>query len=323
MSNDESGGRGRSCFKYGCFGCIALVVLLLVGAGAIVAVGLLWGPPEEQLEQPRLRRELPGPAFTDGPPETAQTGELIPPARFSGRVVLDLNEGSFRIVQAPPGAPIKVDGNYDAGMYELSESLEPGEDGGWVYRVSFDRSVNWIRALFGEGEQDNRIKIAIPAETPFALEGRVGIGESVLELGGLAVLSVDLELGTGSHTMKFDEPTPVPIESLDLAAAIGELRISGLGNASPQRTSIRHRIGDVNIDLRGAWRRDADIGIRCGIGECAVRVPTDVAVEGLSTNIGVGEVVTSGLDRLPAPGEGVPTLRLELSGKIGEVRVSQ
>ena len=62
---------------------------------------------------------------------------------------------------------------------------------------------------------------------PFALEGRVGIGESIIELGGLSVLAVDLDLGTGSHTMKFDEPTPAPIDSFDLTASIGELRVSG------------------------------------------------------------------------------------------------
>jgi hypothetical protein len=313
MSNVESSGRGRSCFKYGCFGCIALVVLLLVAGGAIVAIGLMWGPPEEQLEQPRLSRELPGSSFTDGPEETAPTGELVPPDRAAGRIVLDLNEGSFRIVPAPPGEPITVDGRYDAGI----------DDGSWAYHVRFDRSVNWIRALFGEGEQDNRINMAIPTGTRFALEGRVGVGESIIELGGLAVQSVDLELGTGSHTLKFDEPTTAPIDSFDLAGSIGELRVSELGNASPQRVSIRHRIGEVNIGLRGEWQRDADVAIRCGIGECAVRVPPDVAVEGLSTDVGVGEVSMSGLDRLPPPGAGVPTLRLELSGKIGEVRISQ
>jgi len=180
-----------------------------------------------------------------------------------------------------------------------------------------------IRALFGEAEQDNRINIAIPSGTPFALEGRVGIGESIIELGGLAVQSVDLDLGTGAHALEFDEPTQAPMQSFALAGAIGELRVSGLGNASPQLVSIRHRIGEVNIDLRGEWQSDADVAIRCGIGECAVRVPADVAVEGLSTDVGVGEVDMSGLDRLPPPGPGVPTLRLELSGKIGEVRISQ
>jgi hypothetical protein len=323
MSNDESKGRGRSCFKYGCFGCIAVVILLLVAGGAIVAVGLMWGPPEEQVERPRLSRELPGSSFTDGPAATAPTGELVPLDRAAGRIVLDLNEGSFRIIPAPPGGTIVVDGRYDAGMYELSESLERHDDGSWIYSVRFDRSVNWVRALFGEGEQDNRIKIAIPAGTPFALEGTVGIGESIIELGGLSVQSVDLDLGTGSHTLKFDEPTPAPIESFDLAAAIGELRVSGLGNASPQRVSVRHRIGEVNIGLRGGWQRDADVAIRCGIGECAVRVPSDVAVELLSTGVTVGDFHTSGLERLPQPGAGVPTLRLDLSGKIGEVRVTQ
>jgi hypothetical protein len=330
MSNDESAGRGRSWFKYGCLGCIAVLILLLVGAGAIMVIALMLGPPEEKVERLRLARELPaaprsspGDALGDRPAEMAPIGELVPLDAVAGRVVLGLSEGSFRIVPAPPGEPIRVEGRYDAGMYELAESFERQDDGGWVYRVSFDRHVSWIRSLFNEGEEDNRIKIAIPSGMPFTLEGRIGIGESILELGGLSLRAVDLELGIGAHELRFGEPTSSPMERFTLAAAIGELRVSGLGNAGPQDVSIRHRIGEVDIDLRGEWQRDADIAIRCGIGECAVSLPPDVAVELLSTDVGVGEVDLSGLDRLPPPDAGTPTLRLDLSGKVGEVRISQ
>jgi hypothetical protein len=326
MPDRKTAGRKGSCFKYGCLGCVALLVLLLIAAGTIMAIGLMLGAPEERLERPRLVRELPAPVPGDASADRAEMeplGELIPLDERAGRVILDLNEGSFRIVPAPAGEPIRVDGRYDAGVYELAESFEQQEGEGWVYRVSFDRRVSWIRALFKETDQDNRINISLPRGTPFVLEGSIGIGESILELGGLAIRDVDLELGTGAHELKFGEPAPVPMESFDLAGSIGELRVSGLGNASPQTVKVSHRIGEVNIDLRGAWLRDTEVAIRCGIGECAVRVPDNVGVELLSADVTLGEVTSSGLDLSRPPEPGVPTLRLELSGRIGEVRLSQ
>jgi hypothetical protein len=79
----------------------------------------------------------------------------------------------------------------------------------------------------------------------------------------------------------------------------------------------------VDIDLKGAWLRDAEVSVRCGIGLCLVRVPQDVGLEVLSTDITLGEVTGAGLGGQQPPEKGKPVLRLDLSGKIGEVMVSE
>jgi hypothetical protein len=326
MTDKKEAGRRGGCFRYGCFGCLALLVLLLVGTLTIVAIGWMLGVPEQQVERPQLTRELPAPDPGDASGDLSAsepTGELVPRDQTAGRVILDLNEGSFRITPAAPGEPARVDGRYDAGIYELTESLEWSEGEGWIYRVSFDRRVSWVRALFDETEQDARINISLPRGTPFTLEGSVGVGESVLDLSGLQVREVDLDLGTGSHTLAFDEPAPLPMEAFRLGAEIGELRVNGLGNASPEIVRVSHRIGEVDIDLKGAWLRDADVDVSCGIGLCLIRVPQNVGLEVLSADITLGEVTGAGLGGQRTPEEGEPVLRLDLSGKIGEVMVSQ
>jgi hypothetical protein len=113
------------------------------------------------------------------------------------------------------------------------------------------------------------------------------------------------------------------MERFDLVGSMGELRVSGLGNASPQSASVRHRMGEVNVDLRGDWRRDAAISVRCGMGACGLRLPVGVAVEVDEVSAGWGEVNMSALDRMPPPAEGAPTLNLEMTAKMGEVRLSR
>jgi hypothetical protein len=73
------------------------------------------------------------------------------------------------------------------------------------------------------------------------------------------------------------------------------------------------------VDLRGAWRRDAEVFVSCGIGACDVRVPRNVGLELDRASVMLGE--SSGPRTRPAPEAGKPTLRLSVSGNIGEVRV--
>jgi hypothetical protein len=314
------------CFRWGCLGCLGLVVLLMLLGGVVLGIGFLLGPPDEKLVRPVLTRELPaaepGDASTDRG-ESVEIGELPPPADLPGRVVLDLSEGSFRIMPAPPGEPLKVEGRYDSGVYELEESLERPEGEGWIYSVRFERRVSWMRVLFSEKEQENRVDISLPRGVPIVLEGVIGVGESVLELGGLSIRKLDLDLGTGSHQIRFSEPAPLPMERFALKSGIGELLVHDLGNASPRGVKISHRIGEVNIGLKGAWLNDAEIGVSCGIGECIVLVPDDVGLEVGSATIGLGEVSGGGREGSRPAGPGEPTLRLDLSGKIGEVRVTR
>ena len=257
-----------------------------------------------------------------GRPETIPA---LPVARLQpGRIVLDVSMSTFEIVPGPPGQPIRVEADYDTGSYELTESFEPAGELGWTYELTFRRTVSWLRLLMaGAGEPDNRIRLIIPRDVPVSLTGKVGIGESDLELGGLWLTDVALSIGVGEHDVSFREPLREPLEEIRLRSSIGEVNVKRLGNASPRNVFLQHSIGEVRYDLRGEWLNDSEIDVACGIGECSVRLPgNDVAVELIRAGVTIGEEDTGDVRRRgPAPA-GAPTLRVGVSGTIGEVRVS-
>lgn len=89
-----------------------------------------------------------------------------------------------------------------------------------------------------------------------------------------------------------------------------------------------HGMGTLTIDLRDlALDSNLDLEASTGIGELIVRVPDDVALD-VTARVGVGSASAGGRTsdgfgaRLEArvPGDG-PTIRLELSVGIGEIRV--
>ncbi|NIM61039.1 MAG: hypothetical protein GTO30_05110, partial [Acidobacteria bacterium] len=98
-----------------------------------------------------------------------------------GRVILDVRMTSFKIVPAPAGTPLRLDVNYDSGSYELKESFEPSGELGWTYRLDFGKRSAF---QFFHVDSDNRLELHVPAGTPIALSGELGIGEFELELGG-------------------------------------------------------------------------------------------------------------------------------------------
>jgi len=313
----------KGCFKTGCLGCLGVTVVVGVILVALVVLGLVTGGRETRFE-PFERTYLVPEA---GPPPAADRadapGEALAAREIDvaepGRIVLDFNRGSFEIRPVPAGESLRLEGRYDVGRFELTESFENYGEAGWIYRVGFDQKGFGLRPFVETEGRENHVQLLVPRDVPIVLEGRVGMGRSELDLSGLWLLEVDLEVGIGEHAVSFDEPSPVPMDRFRLDTSIGVIDVSGLGHASPRDVRIKHSIGETTVDLRGAWRRDAEVFISCGIGECDVRVPDDVGLEIDRAGVTIGD--SSGPRSRPAAEAGRPTLTLSVGGSIGEVRV--
>lgn len=329
MVSDGKSGR-RGCFKYGCFGCLGTIGLVIIVFGVIAAMALIMGPPEQDFVRPEMVRELPGTAASaagGGADETSDRGDEAPPlqleelARTPGRVVLDLSGGQFEVVPGEPGEPVRVEGNYNAGAFELTERFEEEADGSWTWRVRFRRNVSWMRMLFGDQHEDNRVRIVLPRDVPFVLDGDIGMGVSRIDLGGLSLIAVDLDLGMGEHRVGFSEPTPSPLERFVVDAGMGEFDVDRLGHASPAEVRVTGRMGEFSLDLHGEWKNDAEITAGWRMGQCTVRLPSDVAVKSEGANVMMGGANLSGLRNRPDPPPGAPTLTIRVSGSMGELTV--
>jgi len=329
MANREGAGRRSGCLRYGCLGCAGLIALAVIAAGVIAVLALVMEPPGTEMVSPGVTREVPArPGTGDGSASSDSRApdlpsELRPPGpEGAGRVVLDLSEGVFEMVPGDPGSPIRVDGSYNAGAYELEEAFEEEPGGEWTYRLTFRRSVSWIRLLKVEDEQENRLRITLPRDLPFALEGVVRRGESRMRLGGLSVRELDLRLLQGEHRLEFRAPTPLPMERFAIDASQGNFVLDGLGNASPATLVARGSMGEMLLGLDGAWRNDAEIHGGWRMGELRVRVPAGVHVNVDEIGMFLGGSDTSALRSLaPAP-QGAPTLSIAFSGSMGQISVT-
>lgn len=327
------------CFRIGCCGCLLLTALFIGGMVALAGMQVLYERSDTPPEQRDVRRDLPtlsefrslveqGEVGDDATLETAPRFEssedmLRAAAAIGGvvRVELDLEIGEFDIVAAAPGEGLSIESRVDERAFRFEEELIDGPDGQILRIRSSARGGMLGVMLRGAGNNpDNRVTIRLPRDTPFDLVGVVGLGESSFELGGLLLRTVDLELGTGEHRIRFGEPLAAPAELIRLRKSLGDFSVARLGNASPARVDISQRVGETNLDLYGEWRNDSEISARNGIGELNVEVPRNVRIDvrgGMA--IGDRRVVANDSD-LP---DDAPTLRLELSGTVGEMTVER
>ncbi|NIM00382.1 MAG: hypothetical protein GTN89_05625 [Acidobacteria bacterium] len=313
----EAAPAGKGCFKRGCFGCLGVLGVGLIVVMVIALITLIRGTPEVVRESDQVAHDIPSGDWGDaatGEPLMVEQGQL-------GRVVLDISVASFRIIPAPAGTPVRLEANYDSGTYRLKERFEPSGELGWTYRLEFGKRSSFD---FFTVDPDNRLDLYLPAGTPISLEGDLGIGQFKLELGGLWIDSVNLDTGVGEHQIEFDEPLVAAMKEFNVDGSIGELSVRGLGNASPANAHVDHSIGEVFVDLRGAWQNDSEIYVGSSIGECRVNLPSEgVGVVLRGGSVTLGESDTRRARSRGAAPEGAPVLQITARHTIGELRFTE
>lgn len=318
--------------KGGCLGCLGVVAFVSVALALVLGVSLSWDPPDPERTRRESERPLPGSPGAGG---EAGGGEVVSDAEVEGRELppvegvagvpplegveplvleLDLGFGTFDLEAGEPGTGVRVIADYDRASYRFEESFDEAEN---RMRVRFG-TRGGLFGIFGVHEPAaNRVRIVVPRGYPVVLTGKIGIGESDLQLGGLAVQEVDLEYGIGDHHLEFAEPLPRPLERFAVDGSIGELLVRSLGNASPREAFVESGIGELVLELDGAWKNDSRVRLSHGIGEVVVRVPEEVRLS-VDSSLALGGTSRGDLDRAEPP-EGAHEIELEVSSGIGEV----
>lgn len=288
-------GRWRGCLLGGC-------VLLI--AAAVVPPVLLWAFASTVEEVPDRRAERQH-ALPAGP----------------GRIVLDVSMAELEVAPGPAGTPLRLEASWNPGRQRLEQGMSRDAKG-WVYRLQLTGRGprSWIRS---QGHTDAaELRLTVPEGHPLSLAGEIGMGSSDLELGGLALRTIEVELGMGDHRLAFGRPLPAPLELLEIDFSMGELEVSQAGNASPRRLAVEHSMGDFALDLAGAWQEDGRVELEIGMGSCRVDLPSpqqaSAVVERSAMTMG-SRTIEEHDDDAPVPG--VPSVRISASGGMGELTI--
>lgn len=319
----ETRSRGRGCLKLGCGGCVVVVALplivVLVLAGANLLTRTAPEPRSESFSYEIASAPVASrPGSADEPDRDPLPEGALPPPGVAGvgTVDLDVRFAELIVVPGRAGEPIRVEADYDAAKFELEQSFVEDAGGDWTYRLAFGLQRSpWLSMI---GTSSNRLRLVLPPGVPLRVQGEVRMGAGELELGGLTVRSVDLACRMGGLVVAFSDPLPEPMERLTVSGRMGGGEISRLGNASPRVVTVRQRMGDFELDLRGAWRGDSEMQLDFRMGGASVLSTDEANVVIGERSISMGELQVADLGEFdPA----LPTITIDVDGAMGGIEI--
>jgi len=204
--------------------------------------------------------------FGDLSVETIEVGELQRERRVIERGDADELRANIRLgagnLQIEGGATDLLEAEFVYNVAEWKPEIEYAAERLTVKqppskKLPFDEDVRY--------EWDLRFNDDVPLD----LRVNFGAGEAEIDLGSLAVQTLDMKLGAG------------------------DVEIDTEGNETLERLELDMGAGDVRLDLRGAWTDDVDVTIQGGLGKTTVRLPKDLGVH-VNVSKGIGSINADG-----------------------------
>ena len=203
----------------------------------------------------------------------------------------------------------------------------------WAPEVTYENDVLTIKQGGIEEEggiptglTHNEWKLEFSPEIPLEMDFKIGAGKGELDLTGLQLTALDLDLGAGDFEVRFDEPNKAKMSHLTLDAGASKLEVIGIGHAGPEQMRVQGGVGGITLDFTGAWPRSAEVQVTAGVGLVTLRLPDDVGVR-VETQGGLSSVEVSGLQQEgdayvnDAFGEAETELYIQVTTGIGSLRL--
>jgi hypothetical protein len=142
---------------------------------------------------------------------------------------------------------------------------------GKVKRDDSDKKGKSINSL--DNLYDNELILSIHREIPVTLNLDLGVVKGNLNLSGLSIKEIDMEIGVSKASILFDQPNPIRMESFDIEGGVGKLSIEKLANANFDDFFFEGGVGSYEIDFTGKYTHDMRANIEMGMGKMTLYLP--------------------------------------------------
>ena len=239
-------------------------------------------------------------------------------------------------VADPKSDETRVSISFGAGELTLSPGAKNLVDGTVVYNVE-DLKPEIV-------EQGNNIEIrqgdfkGLPpfkdmknewdlklGKMPMNLVISAGAYDGTLELGGLALKSLEVKDGASNVDLSFSKPNPIEMSILRYTTGASDVHLTGLANANFSTLTFSGGAGNYTLDFSGELQQDAVGTIDSGFGNLSLIIPEDVTakitVESAAANINHGSGWAQNGQDYTQRGDG-PTLTIVVNMAAGNLLIS-
>jgi hypothetical protein len=196
-------------------------------------------------------------------------------AKGAKRIEAEIKYGAGKLSVEPSrmSEAAKMDIMYSVPSrdYDLDYELS-----GEVGILTFETNTKHIR---GDIDTDNnRLDVTLSDKYPTDLTLEVGACDAQIDLGGLRLTQLKIEVGASTGDISFSRPNPERMREFGIEAGAASVNLSSLGNANFEHMKFEGGVGKFRIDLRGEYHGESEIDMEIGLGSATIILPDDVAV---------------------------------------------
>ena len=191
-------------------------------------------------------------------------------------VEIDYALGDFMLNKSKPGEIYNVTLEYDPEII--------------IPEVLYDRkNRRGFLEIRGRDEDDddsvnmrdrdaNRWDVKLNPDLPTRLSIDVGLGDGIMELGGMNITDMNLSNGLSSTELNFSEPVKNAVDEMELETGLGKFRAKNLGNAKFKELSFDCGLGSATLDFHGVSAERSEVTVDVGLGSVTLILPEKLGV---------------------------------------------
>ena len=214
-------------------------------------------------------------------PEVEESITVADPKSDETRLSISFGAGKLTL---SPGAKNLVDGTTVYNVEDLKPEIIKDGNNIEIKQGNF-KSLPPFKDM--KNEWDLKLGSA-----PMDLVISAGAYEGTLELGGLALKSLEVQDGASNVDLSFSRPNPIEMSILRYATGASDVKVVGLANANFSTLKFSGGAGNYTLDFSGELQQDAVVTIDSGFGNLSLIIPegvnAKVTVEGAAVNINHG-----------------------------------
>ncbi len=119
--------------------------------------------------------------------------------------------------------------------------------------------------------------VRLSDEYPTELSLDVGACDAKIDLGGIPLEQLSIDIGAASADLNFSRPNPRTLERVKIEAGASSLDIKDIGNAHFKDFDFDGGVGSYDLDFRGDYDGESTISLDIGLGSADIILPEDVA----------------------------------------------
>ncbi len=205
-----------------------------------------------------------------------QTLDKSAPADAEVKTIhLEADMGAVEFVmEAHDGGDIyTAEVRYDADKVRVDVNYEKSGSSADLYLSS-----EKIRKNLDLDTDDCRWRVSLSRDYAWEIKLDAGVVDGKIDLSGLPVESMGIDLGVSDCKIRFTEPNPVEMRRLSIDAGVGDFEMIGLGYANVSDLEFDGGTGEFVLNYDGYQRGTQTAGIDMGVGSVTLEIPRGVPV---------------------------------------------